>query len=39
VNLGYQKAAAERALKKVVQDGTEMSVQKLLRRSLQLLAK
>jgi len=39
VNLGYQKSAAERALKKVVQDGTEMSVQKLLRRSLQVLAK
>jgi Holliday junction DNA helicase RuvA len=39
VNLGYQKAAAERALKTVVQDGTEMSVQKLLRRSLQVLAK
>jgi Holliday junction DNA helicase RuvA len=39
VNLGYQKAAAERALKKIVQEGTEMSVQKLLRRSLQLLAK
>jgi Holliday junction DNA helicase RuvA len=39
VNLGYQKAAAERALKKVVQDGTEMSVQNLLRRSLQVLAK
>jgi Holliday junction DNA helicase RuvA len=39
VNLGYQKAAAERALKKVVQEGTDMSVQKLLRRSLQVLAK
>jgi Holliday junction DNA helicase RuvA len=39
VNLGYQKAAAERALKKVVQEGTEMSVQRLLRRSLQVLAK
>jgi len=39
VNLGYQKSAAERALKKVVQDGTEMPVQKLLRRSLQVLAK
>jgi holliday junction DNA helicase RuvA len=39
VNLGYQKAAAERALNKVVQEGTEMSVQKLLRRSLQVLAK
>jgi Holliday junction DNA helicase RuvA len=39
INLGYQKAAAERALKKVVDEGTEISVQKLLRRSLQVLAK
>jgi Holliday junction DNA helicase RuvA len=39
VNLGYQRSAAERALRKVVQEGTEMSVQKLLRRSLQVLAK
>jgi len=39
VNLGYQQAAAAKALKKAVQEGTEMSVQKLLRRSLQLLAK
>ena len=39
VNLGYQKATAERALKKVLQEGTDMSVQKLLRRSLQVLAK
>lgn len=39
VNLGYHRTAAEKALKKAVQDGTEMSVQKLLRRSLQLLAK
>jgi Holliday junction DNA helicase RuvA len=39
VNLGYQKAAAERALKRVVQDGTDMSVQKLLRLSLQVVAK
>ena len=39
VNLGYHKAAAEKALKKAAQEGTEMSVQKLLRRSLQLLAK
>ena len=39
INLGYQKAAAERALKKAKQDGAEMSVQKLLRRSLQVLAK
>lgn len=39
INLGYHRTAAEKALKKAVQDGTEMSVQKLLRRSLQLLAK
>ncbi len=39
VNLGYQRAAAEKSLKQAMQDGTEMSVQKLLRRSLQLLAK
>lgn len=39
INLGYQRNAAEKALKKAVQEGTEMSVQKLLRRSLQLLAK
>lgn len=39
VNLGYHRTAAEKALKKAVQDGTEMSVQKLLRKSLQLLAK
>jgi holliday junction DNA helicase RuvA len=38
-NLGYQRNAAEKALTKAVQEGTEMSVQKLLRRSLQLLAK
>jgi Holliday junction DNA helicase RuvA len=39
INLGYQKAAAERALKQASTDGTEMTVQKLLRRSLQVLAK
>ena len=39
LNLGYQRNAAEKALKQAVQDGTEMSVQKLLRKSLQLLAK
>lgn len=39
VNLGYQRNAAEKALKQAVQDGTEMSVQKLLRKSLQFLAK
>ena len=39
VNLGYQRGAAEKALKQAMQEGTELSVQKLLRRSLQLLAK
>jgi len=39
VNLGYHANAAEKALKQAMQEGTEMSVQKLLRRSLQLLAK
>ncbi len=39
INLGYQQNAASKALKKAIQEGTEMSVQKLLRRSLQLLAK
>jgi holliday junction DNA helicase RuvA len=39
VNLGYQRSQAEKALKQAVQDGTEVSVQKLLRRGLQLLAK
>lgn len=39
VNLGYQKNAAEKALQQVRQDGTELSVQKLLRAALQRLAK
>ncbi len=39
VNLGYQTNAAEKALKQAMQEGTEMSVQKLLRKSLQFLAK
>ena len=39
LNLGYQRNAAEKALKQAVQEGTEISVQKLLRKSLQLLAK
>lgn len=39
LNLGYNRAAADKALKQTVKEGTEMSVQKLLRRSLQLLAK
>lgn len=38
-NLGYQRNAAEKALKQAANEGTERSVQKLLRRSLQLLAK
>jgi Holliday junction DNA helicase RuvA len=39
VNLGYQRAAGEKALKQAMREGTEISVQKLLRRSLQILAK
>ncbi len=39
VNLGYQRNAAEKSLKQAMQEGTELSVQKLLRKSLQLLAK
>ena len=39
VNLGYQRVAAEKAVKQAAQEGTEMSVQKLLRRALQVLAK
>ena len=38
-NLGYHYNAAEKALKQAMQEGTELSVQKLLRRCLQLLAK
>jgi len=39
VNLGYQKSAAEKAIRQAAQEGTEQTVQKLLRRSLQILAK
>jgi holliday junction DNA helicase RuvA len=39
MNLGYQRNAGEKALKQAVKDGTDLSVQKLLRKSLQLLAK
>ncbi len=39
INLGYQRAAAEKALNQAAQEGTEISVQKLLRRGLQILAK
>lgn len=39
INLGYQRNAAEKALNQAAQEGTEISVQKLLRRALQVLAK
>ena len=39
INLGYQRAAAEKALNSAAKEGTEITVQKLLRRSLQILAK
>lgn len=39
VNLGYQRAAAEKAVKQAASDVADPSVQKLLRRSLQILAK
>jgi holliday junction DNA helicase RuvA len=39
INLGYQKNAAEKALRQAAGEGIEMSVQKLLRRGLQILAK
>jgi Holliday junction DNA helicase RuvA len=39
VNLGYQRNAADKALQDATKDGTEMSVQKLLRAALQKLAK
>lgn len=39
LNLGYQRNSAEKVLKQAMQEGTELSVQKLLRKSLQLLAK
>jgi Holliday junction DNA helicase RuvA len=38
-NLGYQRAAAEKALNQAAKEGTEITVQKLLRRALQILAK
>ncbi|HEY2846678.1 MAG TPA: Holliday junction branch migration protein RuvA [Pyrinomonadaceae bacterium] len=38
-NLGYQRAAAEKALNQAAKEGTEITLQKLLRRSLQILAK
>jgi Holliday junction DNA helicase RuvA len=39
VNLGYQRNAAEKALQEAAKDGTDLSVQKLLRNALQKLAK
>ena len=38
-NLGYQRSLAEKALKEAAEEGTDISVQKLLRRALQELAK
>jgi Holliday junction DNA helicase RuvA len=39
INLGYQRNPADKALQQAATEGTEMSVQKLLRRALQVLAK
>lgn len=39
INLGYQKNPAEKALNQAAGEGTDISVQKLLRRALQVLAK
>lgn len=39
VNLGYQKNAAEKALQQASREGTEHTVQRLLRAALQKLAK
>lgn len=39
VNLGYQKAAAERAITAAIQENREASLESVLRRSLRLLAK
>src|SRR6202171_3082244 len=38
-NLGYQKAAAEKAVKTAIDEGGELSVEQVLRRSLRALAK
>ncbi len=39
INLGYHKNSAEKALNQAAGEGIEISVQKLLRRGLQILAK
>jgi Holliday junction resolvasome RuvABC DNA-binding subunit len=38
-NLGYQRAAAEKAVKSAIDEGGELSVEVILRRSLRSLAK
>jgi Holliday junction resolvasome RuvABC DNA-binding subunit len=38
-NLGYQKAAVEKAVKNAVDEGGDLSVEVILRRSLRSLAK
>jgi Holliday junction resolvasome RuvABC DNA-binding subunit len=38
-NLGYQKGAAEKAVKSATDEGGELSVEVILRRSLRSLAK
>ena len=38
-NLGYQKVAAEKAVKSAIDEGGELSVEVILRRTLRLLAK
>ena len=39
INLGYQKAAAEKALTSAIQEGGDLSVELILRRSLRQLAR
>lgn len=39
VNLGYQRNAAEKSLQEAAKEGTDLTVQKLLRSALQKLAK
>jgi Holliday junction DNA helicase RuvA len=39
INLGYQKASAEKAITAAVQEGGDLSVEMLLRRALRTLAK
>jgi holliday junction DNA helicase RuvA len=39
VNLGYQRSAAEKAVKKGMDEGGELSVELILRRSLRALAR